>query len=57
MFIPVPPILAELALWPDMVGLATGLAAPSLSKGSVNLDATLQSPLDPADSPESFCNG
>src|SRR5262249_20272495 len=34
-----------------------GLAAPSLSEGSVNLDRTLRPTPDPADFPESFCNG
>jgi hypothetical protein len=30
---------------------------PSLSEGSVNLDGRLQRTPDPADFPESFCNG
>src|SRR6516164_9794982 len=35
----------------------TGLAGPSLSEGSVNLDGRLQRTPDLADFPESFCNG
>jgi hypothetical protein len=34
-----------------------GLAAGSLSEGSVNLDRPLQRPLESAKARESFCNG
>jgi hypothetical protein len=53
MFIPVPPYLPVTGHgWS-----AAGLAAPSLSEGSVNLDAALQRSVDSADCPESFCSG
>jgi hypothetical protein len=58
MFIRVPSISSAVSGdgLPDRSSYA-GLAAPSLSEGSVNLDGRLQTTPDPADFPESFCNG
>jgi hypothetical protein len=40
-----------------MVGIPSGLAAPSLSEGSVNLDAALQRPVKSDNRPESVPYG
>jgi hypothetical protein len=37
--------------------MSAGLAAGSLSQGSVNLDGPLQRPIESAKAPESFRNG